>query len=388
MRSKMKLRILAGLASLACSMLVFTATHAANSPSRDGDTWKNPIEAQAYKAWGQKLAQTPPSTQGCFHATYPSVIWKPVACNAATLPSGVRRAPAISSSPLINIPRISATPAAVDNTNGYVLVANGLITQTTASFPSVSGVTSTSDSLAGTDEYSLQILAAGPNVFPTYCNIHGGPANCSLYEQFVYATWPGRGAPPTNAFLITVYWLMNWGPSCPTDVLPSGSPWSSDGSGNCFGYGTPVSAPLVPPSQLGDVQLTVTETGAPLAPLIIAPPPRLIGSFNFTFTFTDGIQAQASNLTDPDPLGLTFSWTQSTFNVFGQGILGPSSGLNFNSGSSLTAQVTAAGAITSAVCAAQPIGSGAFTPANNLTPGTCTLSGGPVAPSIQFTESN
>ena len=88
----------------------------------------------------------------------------------------------------------SGGPENVGNGNDYALVADGLISQTVGSFPSVIGVISESSvgvpafgdgGILGPNEYTLQINT-NANLGTSACS--GGAATCSVWQQFIYAT--------------------------------------------------------------------------------------------------------------------------------------------------------------------------------------------------------
>ena len=71
MQSKLKLVFLAGVISAVCAPAVFAAD--------DG------VLVEAAKAsWRQDIAQIATPTEGCYQATYPSILWQQVACQEVT----------------------------------------------------------------------------------------------------------------------------------------------------------------------------------------------------------------------------------------------------------------------------------------------------------------
>jgi hypothetical protein len=341
----------------------------------------SPMEETARAGWREAMAHIATPSEGCFQATYPSVIWHQAACHEA-------------------VPRVAPTPrwallGATENAgngNDYTLQTTSLITQAVGSFPTVTGVTSETGvgvasygggGILGPNEYSLQINSSfssttaacnghsGCTVWqqfvyaPDYsvinssfssttaaCNGHSG---CTVWQQFVYAPdYSVRG----SAAVFMQYWLIGYGRRCP-------SGWGSDGAGDCYKNSAAATAPDVPATQLANVKLTggVTAGG------------------NDTVVFTNGTTAYSSSGKD-SVLYLAQVWKEAEFNVVGNA---GGSEAQFNSGSSITVKVAVSDGSTAAPsCVAN---SGTTGESNNLNLGSCTASSG-TNPSIQFTESN
>jgi hypothetical protein len=349
---KFKFALLAGLIGAACIPAAFAAP--SGGIFGQGDEQVGPMEQVARQAWRENMAQIATPTEGCFHAQYPSILWQQVACKqltprAHTLPAKVKQSHLIAET--------------AGNGNDYVLQAPGSnhISQTTGSFPTVTGVTSEQSvgvpaygdgGILGPNEYSLQINSQ----FTSTSSACAGHSGCTVWQQFVYAPdyeTDGEAA----AFM--QYWLIGYG----SRRCPSG--WGSDGEGDCYRNSNYVSAPDVPATQLGSLKVTGSATSGG----------------NDTITFTYGTQAYSASGSD-SVVYLATVWKQSEFNVVGNA---GGSEAQFNSGSSITVKVAANyGSTTAPTCVAND---GSTGESNNLNLGSCSATGGS-SPYIQFTESN
>ncbi|RDI97162.1 hypothetical protein DVT68_17475 [Dyella solisilvae] len=345
MRAKLTFALVAGLASATC----FPTVHAASSAGASPEI-VSPLEAQARANWREDISRTATPSEGCFQATYPSIIWKQVACKEA-IP---RVAP---------VPRWSSFGASetAGNGNDYTLQSSTLITQAVGTFPVVTGVTSEKGvgvaaygggGILGANEYSLQINSSF-NSTTAACKSHSG---CTVWQQYVYAPdYSVQG----EAAVFMQYWLIGYGGT----RCPSG--WGSDGAGDCYKNSAAATAPDVPATQLGNVKLTGTVTSGG----------------NDTVVFTNGTTAYSSSGKD-SVLYLATVWKVGEFNVVGNA---GGSEAEFNSGSSITVHLAVTnGSTTAPSCVAN---SGSTGESNNLNLGSCTASSGST-PSIQFTESN
>lgn len=349
MREKLTLALIAGLVGATTLPAVCVAQSGSASMQAPSEI-VSPLEAQARDSWREDIAHVATPSEGCFQATYPSVIWHQVACKVVT--------PRVHPQPRWHT--LGATETA-GNGNDYTLQTTSLITQTVGSFPTVTGVTSETGvgvasygggGILGANEYSLQINSSFEDTTAA-CKSHSG---CTVWQQFVYAPdYETQG----EAAVFMQYWLINYGSS----RCPSG--FGSDGEGDCYKNSAAATAPDVPATQLGNVKLTGTVTSGG----------------NDTVVFTNGTTAYSSSGKD-SVLYLAQVWKQSEFNVVGNA---GGSEAEFNSGSSITVKVAASdGSTTAPSCVAD---SGTTGESNNLNLGSCTATGGST-PSIQFTESN
>lgn len=309
------------------SVLIAASISTASAASASTD-----LEAQFHASWRHTMQHTAAPEHGCFHASYPSTVWSKVNC--------------VKAPNRLYLPRHKPQPQTVGNGDDYAAeISSGVISQTVGSFPSVSGVSSESDD--GTaDDYSLQLNSNFMNT--NACN--GGASGCQAWEQFVYASGEG------SAFM--QYWLINYGDTC-----PSGG-WMSY-QGSCYMNSAAVSVPDEPITDLGNMTLTGSA----------------VDGGQDTLTFTDGSEAYTTS-GDDSVTYLAQAWQASEFNIIGDG---GGSEATFNSGSSVTVNVSLSdGSSDAPTCAAN---SGTTGETNNLNLGSCSASGGS-NPSIQFTESN
>ncbi|WP_266180626.1 hypothetical protein [Dyella humicola] len=349
MRSKLTIALVAGLIGAAALPAVCAAQSHGVSLQPPSEI-VGPLEAQARESWRQDIAHIATPAEGCFEASYPSVIWRQVACRQITLHTHPL--------PHFHLPSAEETAG---NGNDYTLQTSSLITQTVGTFPAVTGVTSEKGvgvaaygggGILGTNEYSLQINSSFSST-TSACKGHSG---CTVWQQFVYAPdYEVQG----SAAVFMQYWLIGYGGT----RCPSG--WGSDGAGDCYKNSAAATAPDVPATQLANVKLTGTVTSGG----------------NDTVVFTNGSTAYSSSGKD-SVLYLATVWKESEFNVVGNA---GGSEAQFNSGSSITVKVAVSDGSTSAPsCVAD---SGTTGESNNLNLGSCTASSGST-PSIQFTESN
>ena len=294
MLAKLTFVVAAGVLSAACVSAAYAA-----QPTTD---LVGALEAQAHAQWREDISHIATPAEGCFHATYPSVVWERAACTAA-------------------IPRVTPTPRwrsfgpaqNAGNGNDYTLHSSTLITKAVGSFPSVTGVTSESGvgvaaygggGILGPNEYSLQINSSFDDT-TSACKGHSG---CTVWQQYVYAPdYEVDG----QAAVFMQYWLIGYGGSS----CPSG--FGSDGAGDCYKNSAAATAPDVPATQLANVKLTGTVSSGG----------------NDTVVFTNGTQAYSSSGKD-SVLYLATVWKVGEWNVVGNA---GGSMAKFNTGSSITA---------------------------------------------------
>jgi hypothetical protein len=338
MQAKFKIALLAGLVGAAFVPAVFAADDGA-------------IDQMAKAAWRQDVAQIATPSEGCFHASYPSVVWEQVACQQLA-------------------PRAHTVPRRVQfgqqqttgNGNDYTLNTTSAISKAVGSFPTYSGVTSEKSvgvaaygdgGILGSNEYSLQMNTSFNNTTAA-CKNHSG---CVVWQQFIYATdyeTEGKGA------VFMQNWLIDYGSS----RCPSG--FESDGEGDCYGNSAATELSDISPLDLGSVTLTGTATS---------------GGNDTTVVTYDG-DAYSTSQKD-STLDIASVWNQVEYNVVGDA---GGSEAEFNtSGVKVGVNIAVTDGSTSApTCEAD---TGTTGESNNLTLGSCTTASGST-PSISFTESN
>jgi hypothetical protein len=302
-------------------------------------------EALARENWRLFIAKNPAPEKGCFHVSYPNVIWEVAACKDAQLRSHPTR-----------VRRPADVPDVAEGGKDYAAVAQGLITSAVGSFVEndVGSVTSIGGSggVTGSNEYSLQLNTNfSTSSSPAICSGHSG--SCTVWQQFVYATDNDVSLSfsfpfvTTEAGLYIQYWLLGWNASCP-------SGWQShsqDGQTDCYKNSSMASLPDIPITELNHLGLTG-----------FASP----GSMDVV-TLTNGAEAW-SVYADDSVLDIGSAWTEAEFNVVGDG---GSSEAQFNAGSSITVQLAIADGSASAP-ACLP-GGGTTGESNNLNLGSCQV---------------
>ena len=290
-------------------------------------------EAVAHESWRDSIARNPAPLDGCFHASYPSMAWEKIECVAAPAQPYLPRSAVIDD-----------TAETVGNGVDFVAEASsGLISQTVGTFPVVSGVTKETDS--GKNAYSIQLNS---NFMDTA--VCAGKSKCMAWQQYVYAS--------TEKSAFMQYWLINYGSTCPKGG------WMAV-YGDCYMNSKAVSVPKIAISKLSSMKMSATA----------------VKGGKDTLVFTADSDAYSTSGED-SVTDLATGWTQSEFNIIGDG---GGSEATFNTGSSLTVNI----AITDGSSAAPTCGpkDGTTGETNNLKLGSCKASGGST-PSIEFTESN
>jgi len=305
-------------------------------------------DAAARDNWRAVIAHNSELGEGCFRASYPSVLWEEVECKE--LHPRVR--------PSLHKP---SQGYVTGNGHDYVAQSAGLTSGALGSFPKVTGVKweksvgvpAFGDSgILGSGEYSLQL---NTNFTGTTAACHKH-AECVVWQQFIYAT---DYATEGEAAVFMQYWLIGWGDS----DCPSG--FGTDGEGDCYANSNYVSAPDVKAGSLSKLSLSAAvEAGA-----------------NDTVVFTDGTTAYTISGADTK-LDISQVWSQSEFNIVGDA---GGSRADFNKPVSITVNLALTDGSTSAPTCVANDGSTGET--NNLNLGKCTAASG-ATPSIQFIESN
>jgi len=316
------------IARIVIAAAVFSAASLAIAQEAADDT-----EARNQEIWREAIVLTEVPAQGCFEASYPSLAWSKVECVVApNVPY---------------MPRSGRISQIVGDGNDYAAeVTSGLISKTIGSFPNDSGV-KTETGAFGANDYSLQLNSNFMNT--AACDGAHDPAKCQDWEQFIYSS--GYEV----AFM--QYWLINWRKTCP-------SGWFNFES-DCYTNSNGVTVPREAITKLKTLQLSASAKK---------------GGFD-TLVFTVGTKAYSTTEKD-SVVDLATGWTESEFNIFGDG---GGSEATFNSGSSVTVKVTVSnGTEDVPTCAAK---AGTTGETNNLKLGSCAGTDGS-APYIEFTESN
>ncbi|MGA2190857.1 MAG: hypothetical protein ABSH33_20245 [Steroidobacteraceae bacterium] len=308
------------------------------------------VEAQARDIWRTAMSNNPASTEGCFHASYPSLVWESVEC-------------------AVGEPRVRPTPRTSEggasdvtgNGHDYALGATGLITAAQGQFPTVTDVKSEKGvgvaafgggGILGPNEYTLQ-LNSNANATTSVCAGHSG---CTIWQQFIYSPdYITKG----KAAVFIQYWLLNWG----TTACPTG--WQ-DASGSCVRNSASVVAPDLKITDLGDMALDG----------------QAAAGGNDIVTFYNGTEAYAVTAKD-NVVKLGTVWTEAEFNVVGNA---GGSRADFNKGVTIYVLVEVQdGSASAPRCLAN---AGTTGETNNLTLGDCVAGTDNSYPAIEFVEAN
>jgi hypothetical protein len=289
--------------------------------------------------WREAIAATP-TADGCFQATYPNMTWESVECTTApNVPIGTPH-PKTS-----NVVDAVAGPFVVGDGADYALHVPGLISTSTGSFPTVTGVTSETDG-GVKNGYSIQLNSN----FMSGTAACKGVSGCLSWAQFVYSS--------EERSVFIQNWLIGIG-SCPD------SSWINAGGGDCFKNSAAVSVSTIAITSLANLKMTGTAASGG----------------NDGLTFANGSTAFKTSEKDT-VTGLSGAWHECEFNIIGDG--GGSEAV-FNKGSSIKVEITATSGSTAApTCIAND---GTTGETNNLTAGPCTTAGGST-PNVQFTETH
>jgi hypothetical protein len=305
-------------------------------------------DAAARDEWRAVISHNTDLGEGCYRASYPSIVWEQVECKELH--------------PRVH-PRVRKPGEGQVTGNGHDFVAesSGLTSAALGSFPTVTGVKTEKSvgvpafgdgGILGKNEYSLQLNTN----FGSATAACDGHSDCIVWQQFIYAT---DYAVEGEAAVFMQNWLINWGDS----ACPSG--FGSDGEGDCYGNSNYVSAPDVKPSSLGSLSVSAAAAEGG----------------NDTVVFTDGTTAYSVSEAD-STLDISNVWQESEFNVVGDA---GGSRADFNKPVSITVKVALTDGSTSApTCVAN---GGTTGETNNLNLGKCSTASGS-SPYIEFTESN
>lgn len=197
------------VAATALVLLVFSSLSAVSYASTVGSS-KVPGPTPQYSVWQQEITNLPTPSAGCFEATYPVVAWVGGQSSCGPAPSLI-----------LNVG---------DGNDWDAQISSGNIGESQGYVSSMSGVTSESDSVAGSNYYTIQ-----DNSNPFTCNTADtGNINADCLQQMVFVN-PGSG----NGYVFMQYWLLGYisgtQTTCPTTSTGLASPgWQKSGT-NCFG---------------------------------------------------------------------------------------------------------------------------------------------------------
>ena len=342
-------------AAVATCGLLLPASAVAQQATAQSST--APAQVSEQDNWRRAMAKTPLPGKGCFTTSYPDTEWHQSQC--VTAPPR----PPTPPSARMRLPKADSAGADVGDGDDYTaVVASGTsISEGEGAFDAVSGVTSENDGGLA-NQFSLQLNA---NTFPTASGSCDTITHCTGWAQFVYANpyYSATGA-QTYAAAFIQYWLLNYGPTCPSGWSPSPSSYPSTVS--CYYNSLPAQVPLQGIASLSSMTLTGTTSS---------------GGDTVIFSL-GGTLYRTSN----SGIGLGGNWSTAEFNVLGDG---GGSAATFNSGGTLAVRTSIDNGTTNAPTCQQ---SGTTGETNSLTLiTTCcpfAVKGGAGSPGIVFLESS
>jgi hypothetical protein len=244
--------------------------------------------------------------------------------------------------------------------NGTDWTANsttGSISKAVGSFDSINGVTSETDSNSGAaNAFSLQV---NTNTFTT--STCDNMPDCIGWQQFMFST---HGCTNNGPCVFMQYWLINFGPRCPSQFRHS----PNAGANDCFRNSPAASVPAQTIAGLANMILTGTAASG--------------GNDTVTMSVGNSPTLHAVSETD-SVVNLAQGWNEAEFNIFGDccGHMAV-----FNDGSTLVVRTSVnEGAKIAPTC----VQAGFSGEENNLTlVGTPAIVPATTLPAIVFTESN
>ncbi|RZU49377.1 von Willebrand factor type D domain-containing protein [Krasilnikovia cinnamomea] len=300
--------------------------------------------------WQNSIATAPRPGRGCYTATYPRLVWRPVGCvTAPDIPQPPRRGP---------------RPLVIGNGSDIAArVPSGFISTAIGSFDSVVNVTSESGPIGNTgpsiaNAYTLQL---NTNFFASTACAGSPNPGCQGWQQFVYGNDGSSGA----AFI--QYWLLRYNAACPAGAGWNTFSFTGDPDIYCWknNTGGAVGVPNQPITNLGALSLSGQVSGG-----------------GDSVTLFNG--ATAYSRVGDNAVDAATGWDTAEFNVFGYG--GNSSGggtATFNAGAALTVRTrTIYGGTAAPLCVA----TGFTAEKNNLSFGTPAPAMTPPGPAVQFVE--
>ena len=309
--------------------------------------------APSYENWRRSMLSSRLLAKGCFHAVHPDTRWEEVPCNSSPLCSSFPfgcldfDVGGENISPSLETGGMTGGGATISSAEGSFQVTN--VSSVYSEHPG-SGVTIN-------DEYSVQLNTTSDFNVPV-CADAADPAHCYSAPQFVFAnygsSYPGR--------LTIVYWIMNYGDSCPLG-------WAYHGNSSCVKRGPSIDiAENQPITNLANLKLTATVTsdGAD------------------TLTLSTGSDIYALNPPGQESYAnLAQRWNFVEFNVFGSD---GSARAVFNPNATILVQTILTSSTTSSPTFSK---FGMTAESNNLNfvqSSYCAFGG--TEPKIQFLESN
>lgn len=201
-------------------------------------------------AWRKAIRQVRTPGRGCFRSSYPALAWHAVKCGIAP------KVPAAPAQPARGARH--AVPATVggNGSDDVAKIANGLISEATGTFSSVSsGITeqgliaNNKNSSPVANAFSLQ-LNSNPDFTTPACS--GGISGCKGWQQFLYTYGDSSSNSLTTPQIYMQYWLIGYGARGATAKCPSG--YGAYGTtGDCFMTGQAANVSALTASDLASV---------------------------------------------------------------------------------------------------------------------------------------
>jgi hypothetical protein len=196
--------------------------------------------AKTMAQWQADIAHLKERGIGCYRASYPVVRWNAGTCGTAPAMPLVPAPPPRSAR--------HAGPAEITNDSDYSAQVPGLISRATGTFHDVRKNITEQGPVDGSgpqiaNAFSLQLNSQFFSGSPA-CAGSSDPSNCQAWQQFAY-TYSNAS---TGAVFME-YWLLNYGPSCPTGWIPFFSDY-------CEFFTPQVQVNTLTAAQLATVQLT------------------------------------------------------------------------------------------------------------------------------------
>jgi len=318
-----------------------------NQPAASSAAQLGPSQPSAKlpsREWRRKVAESLPTTAGCYKIAPSADVWESAPCSAAPNRLPTHRLPH---------GRFGSQAAEnVGNGNDLLPMVASQISSADGTFPSTTNLTTETD--GASNVFTLQL---NTNFFST--TACAGHAGCTGWQQFIF---------DKNGAAQSIYmqeWLINWGNS----ACPAGLPnrFGTDCWGNTAA--TTVSS-AIDITDLSGLELVGHTSGGGDVVVLYTPS----GSFS-------RVSAGMVNL-------FGSMWNSAEFNVFGNG---GGSQATFNNNATIAVRlglVTVDSSVASPIC--QSGGTTGETNNLNLVPSSCCpISGvGSGEPAITFLESN
>lgn len=235
------------------------------------------------ETWRTNMVTRALPKSGCFHASYPNTEWEEVACAPAPTHPNPRSKNHVSK------------PNTVGDWSGdFSAQTTGIIKSATGSFRSVN-YDGTTGSVQG---YVLGGTTLTNDVFMFQINtqffstpVCAGHSGCQGWQQFLFSQTQCGGP-----CVFIEYWLLSYGSTCP------GSPWISDGAGDCWYNGPATSITPAPTiANLPNMKLTATAAAGG----------------KDTVVFYDAATGNLTANGQDSVLDVSGDWKNAEFNVFG-----------------------------------------------------------------------